>query len=88
MTDIKSNEREFMTQVISWLNEFLKAGSYPFEVVSSDPSVKVESKKTKFPDIQIWLNRKASQGFCGWELKTPTTAVDDQELLSDTAQRL
>jgi hypothetical protein len=40
MGDIKSNEREFMSQVTSWLNEFLKEGSYPFEVASSDPSVK------------------------------------------------
>ncbi|MCX5718069.1 MAG: N-6 DNA methylase, partial [Nitrospirae bacterium] len=76
-----------MSQVTSWLNEFLKAGSYPFEVASSDPSVKVESKKTKFPDVQIWLNRKANQGFCGWELKTPTTAVDDHELLSNAAEK-
>ena len=87
MPDIKSNEREFMSQVTSWLNEFLKAGSYPFEVASSDPSVKVESKKTKFPDVQIWLNRKASQGFCGWELKTPATPVDDHELLSNAAEK-
>lgn len=87
MPDIKSNEREFMSQVTSWLNEFLKAGSYPFEVASSDPSVKVETKKTKFPDIQIWLNRKASQGFCGWELKTPATPVDDHELLSNAAEK-
>ncbi len=87
MTDIKSNEREFMSQVTSWLNEFLKSGAYPFEVASSDPSVKVESKKTKFPDVQIWLNRKASQGFCGWELKTPATPVDDHELLSNAAEK-
>lgn len=87
MSEIKSNEREFMSQVTSWLNEFLKAGSYPFEVASSDPSVKVSEKKTKFPDVQIWLNRKASQGFCGWELKTPTTPVDDQELLRNAAEK-
>jgi hypothetical protein len=53
MPDIKSNEREFMSQVTFWLNEFLKEGSYPFEVASSEPSVKVSEKKTKFPDIQI-----------------------------------
>lgn len=76
-----------MSQVISWLNEFLKEGSYPFEVASSDPSVKVEEKKTKFPDVQIWLNRKANQGFGGWELKTPVTPVDDKELLDDAAQK-
>ncbi|MFZ3136510.1 MAG: N-6 DNA methylase [Thermodesulfovibrionales bacterium] len=87
MPDIKSNEREFMSQVTSWLNEFLKEGSYPFEVASSDPSLKVEDKKTKFPDVQIWLNRKAHQGFCGWELKTPTTPVDDQDLLSNAAEK-
>jgi hypothetical protein len=87
MGNIKSNEREFMSQVTSWLNEFLKDGSYPFEVASSDPSVKVEEKKTKFPDVQIWLNRAASQGFCGWELKTPVTPVDDHELLSNAAEK-
>ncbi len=87
MTDIKSNEREFMSQVTSWLNEFLKEGTYPFEVASSDPSLKVSEKKTKFPDIQIWMNRKANQGFCGWELKTPATPVDDQELLSNAAEK-
>ena len=76
-----------MSQVISWLNEFLKEGTYPFEVASSDPSVKVSEKKTKFPDVQIWLNRKAHQGFCGWELKTPATAVDNQELLNNAAEK-
>ncbi len=86
MTDIKANEREFMGQVISWLNEFLKEGAYPFEVASSDPSVKID-KKTKFPDVEIWLNRKAGQGFCGWELKTPVTPVDDHELLNKAAEK-
>jgi type I restriction-modification system DNA methylase subunit len=87
MVDIKANEREFMSQVISWLNEILKEGSYPFEVASSDPSVKVSEKKTKFPDVQIWISRKAHQGFCGWELKTPATPVDDQELLNNAAEK-
>jgi type I restriction-modification system DNA methylase subunit len=87
MLTVKSNEKEFMSQVISWLNEFLSAGTYPFELASSDPSVKVSEKKTKFPDVQIWLNRLAQQGFCGWELKTPATAVDDSELLENAAEK-
>ena len=87
MPDVKSNEREFMSQVTSWLNEFLKEGTYPFEVASSDPSLKVDEKKTKFPDIQIWFSRKATQGFCGWELKTPITSVDDQELVNNAAEK-
>ncbi len=87
MTDVKANEREFMSQVTTWLNEFLKDGSYPFEVASSDPSVRVSEKKTRFPDVQIWINRKAQQGFCGWELKTPATPVDDQDLLNGAAAK-
>ncbi|WP_420264697.1 HsdM family class I SAM-dependent methyltransferase [Candidatus Magnetominusculus dajiuhuensis] len=85
MSDIKSNEREFSGQVISWLNEFLKDGEYPFEVASSEASLKVAENETRFPDVQLWLNRKASQGFCGWELKTPTTPVDNEELLKNAA---
>jgi type I restriction enzyme M protein len=87
MSNVKANEREFMSLVVSWLNEFFRTGSYPFEMASSDPSVKISEKKTKFPDIQIWLNRQAEQGFCGWELKTPETAVDDNELLEDAAEK-
>jgi hypothetical protein len=65
MPTVKSNEKEFMSQVISWLNEFLSAGTYPFDRASSDPSVRVSDKKTKFPDVQIWLNRLASRRLAG-----------------------
>lgn len=37
---------------------------------------------------QKWLNRVAQQGFCGWELKTPATAIDDSELLENAADDL
>jgi type I restriction-modification system DNA methylase subunit len=87
MTDVRANEREFMSQVISWLNEFLGKGGYPFEQASSEPSIKLSDGKTRFPDVQIWLNRKAEQGFCGWELKTPVTPVDDPELLEKASEK-
>jgi hypothetical protein len=87
MTNVRANEREFMSLVISWLNEFLTTGSYPFEMASADPSIKVSEKETNFPDVQIWLNRQAGHGFCGWELKTPATPVDDQELLEKAAKK-
>ncbi|MCK4404667.1 MAG: SAM-dependent DNA methyltransferase, partial [candidate division Zixibacteria bacterium] len=76
-----------MSQVISWLNEFLQKGDYPFEEASSEPSIKVSSGKTRFPDVQIWRNRKAKQGFCGWELKTPATQVDNPKLLDEAAEK-
>lgn len=87
MAEVKSNENEFKSQVTSWLSSLLSKGNYPFHDVSSDPSVKGKQTRTKFPDIQIWLNRKAKLGFCGWELKTPITAVDDAELLENAADK-
>lgn len=85
MSTVRATENEFRGQVISWLNEFINSGSYPFEVASSDPSVKVSEKKTRFPDVQVWINRRAGQGFCGCELKTPETPVDDPKLLQEAA---
>jgi len=81
LTGIKSNEREFNSQVITWLNEFIGSGTYPFEVATSDPSIKSYKETTRFPDVAIWLNREAKLSYCFWELKTPATAVDDKKLL-------
>lgn len=85
--DVKSNEREFTGQIIFWLNEFIQDGTYPFTVASSEHSLKVAEKETRFPDIQLWLDREAKQGFCGWELKTPATPADDKELLEAAAKK-
>jgi type I restriction-modification system DNA methylase subunit len=87
MADIKTTENEFRSQVVSWLNEFIKEGSYPFECATSDPSIRTESGRPKFPDVVVWLNRKAELAFCGFELKTPSTAIDDEELLENAAEK-
>ncbi len=86
MISIKSNENEFRGHVIAWLEEFL-SGSYPFESATADPSLKVSDKKTRFPDVFLWLNREAHQGFCVWELKTPATPIDDPELLKNAVEK-
>ena len=41
MPAVKSKEDEFIGQVNSGLNEFSGSGTYPFEFVSSDPSVRL-----------------------------------------------
>ncbi|MCX6813544.1 MAG: N-6 DNA methylase [Candidatus Azambacteria bacterium] len=86
MTEIRANEREFSSQVISWLNSILEKGGYPFERATGESSVATD-KSTLFPDVQLWINRESGQGFCGWELKTPDTAVDDQELINNAVEK-
>jgi type I restriction-modification system DNA methylase subunit len=87
MAEVHSNEREFSGQVIVWLNEFIGNGSYPFENVTGETSVKALGETTKFPDVQIWLNRATKQGFCGWELKTPLMPANDSVLLENAANK-
>ena len=87
MSTVKTTENEFRSQVVSWLYEFIQVGTYPFEDVSSDPSIRIEEGEIRFPDIQVWLNRLAQQSFCGLELKTPVTAVNDSELLENAAEK-
>lgn len=87
MPDIKSTENEFRGVVSNWLYEFIENGNYPFEIATTDPSIKVSEKRSKFPDIQIWENRVAGIGFCGWELKTPETSADDPDLLENAAEK-
>jgi len=84
---VKTTENEFRSQVVSWLYEFIHIGTYPFEDVSSDPSIRTEEGETRFPDIQVWLKRLAQQSFCGLELKTPVTTVNDSELLENAAEK-
>ncbi len=87
MPTVKANEREFMSQVVAWLNEAISQGTYPFEIATSEASLKISSSKTNYPDIQIWLNRASGTGFCGWELKTPVTPADDKTLLEDATRK-
>jgi hypothetical protein len=77
--DIRTNEREFSSQVISWLNQLLQSGNYPFEVATGETSIRIEGESTRFPDTAIWLDRRANIAFCFAELKTPTTSVNDPE---------
>ncbi len=87
MAEVKTTEREFQSQLIGWFNAILERGNYPFERVSAESSVKVSRDKARFPDVQVWLNRKARQGFCGFELKTPETPVNDPETLEKAAEK-
>ena len=87
MPKVKTTEGEFRSQVITWLNAYIKDNQCPFELATADPSIKVSEKETRFPDIQLWLNRKACQGFCGLELKPFGIAADDPELLEEAAKK-
>ena len=87
MTTIKATENEFKSQLISWLNQFITQGNYPFEEASGEPSLKISTGEIRFPDVILWLNREAEHSFCGGELKTPHTSVDDDTLLKEAVEK-
>jgi len=86
MGDVRTTEREVAGEISRWLNELIEAGGYPFERTTVEPSLGT-GRRPRYPDIQIWLSRKAIQGFCGIELKGPDLPVDDPKLLENAAEK-
>lgn len=88
---MKRNERDWAGQLISWIQEAIRDGRTIFEDATNDTGIKLESGKTKFPDILLFTDKVSGIIFNGWELKFPDTNVDDKEMLENAlekAQRL
>lgn len=87
MTVVRATENEFRGEVVRWLNELLAQGRFRFERATADPAIRTQLGERRLPDVQIWLNRQGGQGFCGLELKTPETLVNDPALLENAAEK-
>ena len=86
MAETKANEREFQSQVITWIKKQIEGGGQPFKNATSDSSL-YGLETVRFPDVLITLDEACQQPFCGWELKTPATDIQDKELLKDAVEK-
>ena len=77
----KLNERAWAGQLISWIQEEILGGRTIFQYVTNDAGIKLESGRTKFPDVLLFTDKVSGIIFNGWELKFPDTKADDNELL-------
>lgn len=84
---MKRNERDWAGQLISWLHESIRAGRTIFEDATNDTGIKVESGRTKFPDVLLFTDKVSGIVFNGWELKFPDTNVDDREMLENALEK-
>jgi len=84
---IKRNERDWAGQLISWIKSAIDKGETVFEDVTNDTSVKMDSGRTKFPDILLFMDKISGVIFNGWELKFPDTAVDDYIMLENALEK-
>jgi hypothetical protein len=84
---IKRNERDWAGQLISWIKSAIESGTTVFEDATNDTGVKMESGRTKFPDILLFTNKVSGIIFNGWELKFPDTAVDDAVMLENALEK-
>lgn len=83
----KHNERSWAGQLIAWILQAIAQGNTIFQHASNDEGVKMESGRTKFPDILLFTNKSAGVIFNGWELKFPNTKVDDIEMLENALEK-
>ena len=84
---IKRNERDWAGQLISWIKLAIEKGTTIFQDATNDTSIKMESGRTKFPDILLFTDKVSGIIFNGWELKFPDTAVDDTVMLNNALEK-
>lgn len=83
----KLNERAWTGQVISWIQEAIREGRTIFQDATNDAGIKLETGKTKFPDILIFTDKVSGIIFNGWELKFPDTPADDPVMLLNALEK-
>ena len=54
--DIKRNERDWAGQLISWIKSAIDRKTTIFQDATNDTGVKMESGRTKFPDILLFID--------------------------------
>lgn len=84
---MKRNERDWAGQLISWIKSAIEHRTTIFEDVTNDTGIKMESGRTKFPDILLFTDRISGVVFNGWELKFPDTSVDDAAMLDNALEK-
>jgi len=84
---MKLNERAWAGQLISWIQEEIREGRTIFQDATNDAGIKLESGKTKFPDVLLFTDKVSGIIFNGWELKFPDTEADDNEMLLNALEK-
>lgn len=87
MGTIKRNERDWAGQLISWIKSAIENRTTIFEDATNDTGVKLDTGRTKFPDILLFTDKVSGIIFNGWELKFPDTPVDDAVMLENALEK-
>jgi hypothetical protein len=84
---MKLNERAWSGKLISWIQEIIHDRGTVFQDATNDAGIKLESGKTKFPDVLLFTDKMSGIIFNGWELKFPDTSVDDKDMLLNALEK-
>lgn len=84
---MKLNERAWAGQIIAWIKELIANGKTIFQDATNDAGIKLDSGKTKFPDVLLFTDKISGIVFNGWELKFPDTSADDNEMLINALEK-
>lgn len=81
------NERVWTGHIIAWIKELIENKKTIFQEVTNDQGLKLQSGKTKYPDILLFIDKISGVVFNGWELKFPDVPVDNRELLLNALEK-
>lgn len=83
---INDNERSWVIELISDMNEFLNNNQLKIQRVSGEKTINTESK-VMFPDILLFGDKKRRTLLQGWEVKMPDVSIDNSDLISDAERK-
>jgi hypothetical protein len=84
---MKLNERAWAGQIIAWIKELIANRKTIFQDATNDAGIKLDTGKTKFPDVLLFTDKISGIVFNGWELKFPDTSADDNEMLINALEK-
>ncbi|MDD4698005.1 MAG: N-6 DNA methylase [Fermentimonas sp.] len=84
---MKRNERDWAGQLISWIKSAIENHTTIFEDATNDTGIKLDSGRTKFPDVLLFTDKVSGIIFNGWELKFPDTSVDETIMLENALEK-
>lgn len=84
-TRMGRNERSWVIDLISKINEFVSANSLSIKKAGGENTIRSDGL-TMFPDVILYGNKEQSVVLQGWEAKMPDVPITDTEFIKD-AQR-
>lgn len=84
--EVNDNERSYVIQLISEINEYLRNRDISFKRAGGERTIN-GGAFVKFPDVLLFSDRGQSLILQGWEAKCPDVSIDNEAFVKDAHEK-